>query len=115
MQRLDCSLRLRAGWGFFFGGGPIICLFLFVNVCYAVCLQTEHANKTLSPVQMHILGGGVNEFIDLFSATVTNTVPVGLIGSMSPWVLPERTLGTVRYTETYPGHGCRTFRRQDVS
>ena len=33
-----------------------------------------------------------------------------LIGSMSPWVLPERTLGTVRYTETYPGNYliCRT-------
>ena len=29
---------------------------------------------------------------------------VWLIGSMSPWVLPERTLGTVRYTETYPGN-----------
>ena len=29
---------------------------------------------------------------------------------MSPWVLPERTLGTVRYTETYPGNYliCRT-------
>ena len=27
---------------------------------------------------------------------------VALIGSLSPWVLPERTLGTVRYTETYP-------------
>ena len=33
-----------------------------------------------------------------------------LIGSMSPWVLSERTLGTVRYTETYPGNYliCRT-------
>ena len=33
-----------------------------------------------------------------------------LIGSMSPWVLPERTLGTVRYTETYPSNYliCRT-------
>ena len=33
-----------------------------------------------------------------------------LIGSMSPWVLPERTLGTVRYIETYPGNYliCRT-------
>ena len=33
-----------------------------------------------------------------------------LIGSMSPWVLPERTLGTVQYTETYPGNYliCRT-------
>ena len=33
-----------------------------------------------------------------------------LIGSMSPWVLPERTLGTVRYTETYPDNYliCRT-------
>ena len=29
---------------------------------------------------------------------------------MSPWVLPERTLGTVRYTEMYPGNYliCRT-------
>ena len=35
---------------------------------------------------------------------------VRLIGSMSPWVLPERTLGTVRYIETYPGNYliCRT-------
>ena len=35
---------------------------------------------------------------------------VQLIGSMSPWVLPERTLGTVRYTETCPGNYliCRT-------
>ena len=28
---------------------------------------------------------------------------VKLIGSMSPWVLPERTLGTVRYTESTQG------------
>ena len=37
-------------------------------------------------------------------------IPFMLIGSMSPWVLPERTLGTVRYTETYPGNYliCRT-------
>ena len=29
---------------------------------------------------------------------------------LSPWVLPERTLGTVRYTETYPDNYliCRT-------
>ena len=35
---------------------------------------------------------------------------IQLIGSMSPWVLPERTLGTVRYTEMYPGNYliCRT-------
>ena len=35
---------------------------------------------------------------------------VWLILTMSPWVLPERTLGTVRYTETYPGNYliCRT-------
>ena len=35
---------------------------------------------------------------------------VALIGSMSPWVLPERTLGTVQYTETYPSNYliCRT-------
>ena len=35
---------------------------------------------------------------------------LALIGSMSPWVLPECTLGTVRYTETYPGNYliCRT-------
>ena len=38
------------------------------------------------------------------------TRQIQLIGSMSPWVLPERTLGTVRYTETYPGNYliCRT-------
>ena len=36
---------------------------------------------------------------------------IELIGSMSPWVLPERTLGTVWYTETYPGNYliCRTI------
>ena len=33
------------------------------------------------------------------------------IGSMSPWVLPERTLGTVRYTETYPGKAQVTLSR----
>ena len=35
---------------------------------------------------------------------------VALIGSMSPWVLPERTLGTFRYTGPYPGNYliCRT-------
>ena len=35
---------------------------------------------------------------------------IKLIGSMSPWVLPERTLGTFRYTGPYPGNYliCRT-------
>ena len=42
--------------------------------------------------------------------TGTEDITLRLIGSISPWVLPERTLGTVRYTETYPGNYliCRT-------
>ena len=44
------------------------------------------------------------------TAAASADVSLPLIGSMSPWVLPERTLGTVRYTETYPGNYliCRT-------
>ena len=49
--------------------------------------------------------GGKNLKIESYPA-----IDLWLIGSMSPWVLPERTLGTVRYTETYPGNYliCRT-------
>ena len=61
-----------------------------------------------------ISGRGVKEYSRRVDGFVLldhrTTVPLALIGSMSPWVLPERTLGTVRYIETYPGNYliCRT-------
>ena len=48
--------------------------------------------------------------IVLVEASAFMTSWAYLSWSMSPWVLPERTLGMVWYTETYPGNYliCRT-------
>ena len=43
--------------------------------------------------------GSVSDLSEFLALTEAQDMTVGLIGSMSPWVLPERTLGTVRYTE----------------
>ena len=50
--------------------------------------------------QLRILGS------IFWKKTAILCLPLTLIGSMSPWVLPERTLGTFRQ---YPGRHSATY------
>ena len=60
--------------------------------------------------QINFVDGIIKPYVVSVIFCSSPLLKLGLIGSMSPWVLPERTLGTVRYTETYPGNYliCRT-------
>ena len=66
--------------------------------------QDNYSFLALNPTGQHMSS------TSLFSRNDNTNSTVRLIGSMSPWVLPECTLGTVRYTKTYPGNYliCRT-------